>query len=350
MTIRRDESDYAYKLKNLLIKPTLKCNGNCSFCYQRMSHYKDNLSPHDISLRKWLEVIDEAIALGVKVVNISGGEPTLYKDLIPLMAACKQRKLEVHLKTNGSLINNKLISDFIAVGLTSCTISIYSQNPIIHDQMKGIKGSHDLAIGVIKHLKNAGIRTNIQTILDSHIMSSFGEYLRWAASLNIDYLFLSFLEGDSKVKRPSSEEISNFVLNMIPKCKDILTQIFRGKQHILKENFTNLEGLYNFEGISYQEMSRGIYNKRLKGCGRNSTMALILANGEIHPCNAVEYFHKPVVGHLAKESLTHAWQSAKWQEIRKSGIEWCRCCPMNRHTFIKFTEDHFQPSFYSAPD
>ncbi|OGG87533.1 hypothetical protein A3B87_02845 [Candidatus Kuenenbacteria bacterium RIFCSPHIGHO2_02_FULL_39_13] len=323
---------------------------NCSFCYQRLSHYKENSFLHNLSFKKWLEVIDEATSLGVKVVNISGGEPTLYKELVHLIAACKERSLRVHLKTNGFLVNNKLIKDLVAVGLDSCTISIYSQNPIIHDQTKGIKGSHNSAIVAIKHLKNAGIRTNIQTILDSHIMSSFDEYLKWAASLKVDYLFLSFLEGDSKVKRPSSEEISDFVLNMIPKCKDILTEIFKGKQHILKENFTNLEGLYNFKGISYQEMSHGIYNKGLKGCGRNSTMALILANGEIHPCNAVEYFHKPIVGHLTKESLTHAWQSAKWQEIRKSGIEWCHYCPMNRHTFIKFTEDNFQPSFYSAPD
>lgn len=350
MTIIKDKSNAPCKLKNLLIKPILKCNGNCSFCNQRLNHYKENSSLHDLSFKKWLEVIDEAISLGVKVVNISGGEPTLYKDLVNLIAACRERSLEVHLKTNGFLVNDKLIKDLVVVGLDSCTISIYSQNPIIHDQTKGIKGSHNSAIDAIKKLKNAGIKTNIQTVLDSHIMSCFDEYLKWVVLLNIDYLFISFLEGDFRVKRPSSKEISDFVSNMIPRCKDVLFEILKKKQQILKENLANLDGLYNFKGISYKEMSKGIYNKGLKGCGRNSTMALILANGEIHPCNAVEYFHKPIVGDLTKESLIKAWQSAKWQGIRKSGLEWCHCCPMNRHTFIKFTEDNSQPSFYSAPD
>lgn len=265
MAVIKIRNNTTYKLKNLLIKPTLKCNGDCGFCNQRLNHYKKNQSLHDLSLKKWLEIIDEAISLGVKVVNISGGEPTLYRYLIDLVTACNKKSLEVHLKTNGFFLRDELIKNLVAAGLNSCTVSIYSKNSTIHDQIKKIDGSHDLAVRAIKKLKKAGIKTNIQTVLTPHIMDCFDEYLKWVAQLNIDYLFISLLEGGSAVKRPSSKEISRFVLNIIPKCKKILSEISNGKQQILKENLANLDKIYNFKGISYKEMSEGIYNKGLRG-------------------------------------------------------------------------------------
>lgn len=337
------------KLKNLIIKPTLKCNGNCSFCSQRLNHYKENHASRDLSFGRWLKILDEAASLGVRVVNISGGEPTLCEYLIDLVIACTKRSLEVNLKTNGFLVDDKLVEDLATAGLNSCTISIYSHNPKIHNRIKKIRNSHNTAVEAVKKLKNAGIKTNIQTVLTPHIMKHFDEYLDWVSRLNIDCLFISFLEGDSRVNRPSPTEISDFVLNMIPQCKITLTKILKSKQKILNKNLGNLDSIYNFDGISYEEMSKGIYNKGLKGCGRNSTMALILANGEIHPCNAVEYFHEPVVGNLMRQTLIEAWRSMKWKNARLSGLEWCDHCPMNRHTFIKFTEDESPLSFYSSP-
>lgn len=150
--------------------------------------------------------------------------------------------------------------------------------------------------------------------------------------------------------RPSEKQISRFVSAMIPKCKEVLSEIFKKEQKLLKENLANLEKMFRFEKISFKEISQGIYNKRLNGCGRNYTMALILGNGEVHPCNAVEYFHKPIVGNLMVESLRESWHSSKWQKVKLFGPGWCRFCPMNRHTFIKFVDDNSIPSSYFPPN
>lgn len=168
------------KLKNLIIKPTLKCNGNCSFCSQRLNHYKENHASRDLSFERWLKILDEAASLGVRVVNISGGEPTLYKYLVDLVMASTKRSLEVNLKTNGFLINDKLIKDLYDAGLNSCTISIYSHNPKIHNRIKRIKGSHNVSVEAIKKLKNAedtDIRNYAKYILKEGSVSEKRELL-----------------------------------------------------------------------------------------------------------------------------------------------------------------------------
>jgi len=343
--------DSSFHLKNLIIKPILKCNANCAFCGQRFEHYNSS-NQSKLSFEKWEKVINEAAFLGVNSVSISGGEPTLYNYLFRLIELCKKRSLKAHLKTNGFLINDEYADKLSVSGLESCTISIYSENSTIHDQIKKLKGSHISAIKAIEYLKKGGIKTNIQTVLTSNLMNDFDEYLTWIGKLGINSLFISYLEGNYSIWRPTVTEIKKFVLEMIPRCKRILKTILSEKsQLLLNMGLKNLDSLFQFDNVSYEDISKGFYNKAdLDGCGRNHTMALILSNGEIHPCNAIEYFHEPIVGNLIDESLSEAWQSTTWEKVRLYGPGLCHLCPMNRHTFINFTEEDYEPSFYSPPN
>jgi len=341
----------SFHLKNLIIKPTLNCNAKCSFCEQRLEHYKSS-NQSKLSIKKWENVLNEAASLGVNSISISGGEPTLYNHLFELIELCKERSFKVHLKTNGFLINDEYADKLLVSGLDSCTISIYSQSSTIHDQSKRLSGSHISAINAIGYLKRCGIETNVQTVLTSDLMNDFDKYLNWIGQLDINNLFISYLEGNHSVGRPSVTEIKKFVSVMIPKCKKSLSNTLSGKSKpLLNMDLKNLDSLFQFDNVSYEGLSKGLYNKAdLDGCGRNHSMALILSNGEIHPCNAIEYFHEPVVGNLIDESLTDAWQSATWEKVKLYGPGLCHLCPMNRHTFISFTEQDDEPSFYSPPN
>ena len=334
-------------LRSITIKPVLACNANCLFCEQRKEHYKRFQSGSNLTLDKWREIIDEAVDLGAKYVNISGGEPTLCRYLLELIDYCKDKGVEAHLKTNGYIIDRKFADKLAATGLDSCTVSLYSHDACLHDQLRGLKGSHAAAVKAIEYLVDSGISTHIQTILTSDLISNFDKYLEWVSKLKINTLFLSYLEGGRDIKRPTEGEILDFIKNVKPRSKKLLLKLLDDKA-ILKEDLKEIDNLFNFENISYKEIAAGIYNPSgLKGCGRNYSMAMVLANGEVHPCNAVEYFHEPVVGNLMEESLTESWQSERWKAVRKSGLKYCTICPMTRHAFIKFTDKKAAP-FYSS--
>ncbi|MEI6498440.1 MAG: radical SAM protein [bacterium] len=350
MTEQKKEVKIHEGLKSLTLKPTLKCNANCAFCKQRLDNYKKSHGHNDISLSDWAKIIDEAIALGVESVNISGGEPTLYSQLFDLINICKAKSMKVNLKSNGYLIDKKFSQKLGHTKLDSCTISIYSHNEFVHDEIKGVNGSYRASIAAIKYLTEEGIGTCLQTVLTKEMLENFDQFLKWASGLNIGILFLSYLEGSSNEHRPSESKINDFIDIMIPKSKEILKKALIDKPILLKLSLDAMDGLFRFGDVSVAQIAKGIYNPpTLAGCGRNYSMAILLNNGEIHPCNAVEYFSEPVMGDLNKTSFTEAWDSELWHRVKKNGTGWCTVCPMNRHTFIKFKENVDADSFYSTP-
>lgn len=325
----------------------MACNANCLFCEQRKEHYQSAETHNVFSLEKWKEIIDQAIALGAEYVNISGGEPTLYPLLFKLITYCKSRGVGAHLKTNGYVVDEKFARQLADVKVDSCTVSLYSHKAFQHDALRRLNGSHEAAVKAIKNLIKVGIKTDIQTVLSSDLLKEFDQYLDWAASLKINTLFLSYLEGGKSTKSPTEKDISDFSKNMKPKCVANLSKFFNDET-IIRNNEKIINSLFDFPDVSYEKIAEGIYNSQgLKGCGRNYSLAIVLANGEVHPCNAVEYFHDPVVGNLTKESLADAWNSDLWEDVKKNGLKYCSTCPMTRHTYIKFTNEKASP-FYSS--
>ena len=95
------------------------CNFNCSYCYNR--DLVDNKA----------ETIDEDYVMAYlykrrKILDgvvISGGEPTIWNDLIPFIKKVKEFKLDIKLDTNGynpamlkEILDNNLV-DYIAMDI-----------------------------------------------------------------------------------------------------------------------------------------------------------------------------------------------------------------------------------------
>src|SRR5208282_2367832 len=89
----------------LMLEPTHRCNLTCAGC-DRIRLHDDRQSP-DLSLEQCIEAVTESDA---PVVTVTGGEPLLYKELIPLVREILRMKKHVYLCTNGLLPNPLLKS------------------------------------------------------------------------------------------------------------------------------------------------------------------------------------------------------------------------------------------------
>lgn len=91
-------------MRLLQIHPTLKCQRYCSFCSYREDRSKgksDSLPLFGVAAH-----LKQAAILGCKKVKISGGgEPLLYKRIIPLLNLCKWYQFKIYLQTNGIELN-----------------------------------------------------------------------------------------------------------------------------------------------------------------------------------------------------------------------------------------------------
>lgn len=101
--------DYPGKIASVIF--LAGCNMRCHYCHNRhiLSANQNQLSFGDVlhSLRDRRAWVDAVV--------VSGGEPTMYPNLIPLLEALKSLKLQIKLDTNGT--NPAVIQNVVARGL-----------------------------------------------------------------------------------------------------------------------------------------------------------------------------------------------------------------------------------------
>lgn len=77
---------------------TGNCNMTCDFCYGHFSSEK-------LSFAQKCSIIDILSAAKVPKLTITGGEPLLDKDIIPLLKYATNKGIFISLHTNGLLLN-----------------------------------------------------------------------------------------------------------------------------------------------------------------------------------------------------------------------------------------------------
>ena len=114
---------------------TLGCNNNCLFCPRRA------LKPITTTPALALAAIKKAG--GCREAVLTGGEPTLLKDLAATAAACKAAGAKkIAIVTNGRALSDpRYLEKLVSAGITGFTISLYSHLPGAHDRLTRARGS-----------------------------------------------------------------------------------------------------------------------------------------------------------------------------------------------------------------
>jgi MoaA/NifB/PqqE/SkfB family radical SAM enzyme len=97
---------------------TRRCNLSCEYCILEGKRRPD---PPTIRLTT---AIDKLKELGLAMVVITGGEPTLREDLVQLVAHSRRRGLVTCLNTNGTRLTSEVADRLGAAGLDVLNISI----------------------------------------------------------------------------------------------------------------------------------------------------------------------------------------------------------------------------------
>ncbi|MEC8424899.1 MAG: radical SAM protein, partial [Myxococcota bacterium] len=124
----------------LEVYPTLRCNLDCVFCDTTERHRPP---VDELSAERWLEIIDEAHALGVeRVFVLGGGEPLARRDVTPaLLRRVKQHGMQGVLTTNGTLLGPTLATQLVETGWDEIHFSIDGPTPALHDRLRGQPGA-----------------------------------------------------------------------------------------------------------------------------------------------------------------------------------------------------------------
>jgi GeoRSP system radical SAM/SPASM protein len=264
---------------------TNRCNFKCSHCYSR-SDPDDELDFDTLS--KCVQHVTES---GVLSMNLGGGEPLLRNDLLRISEYASGCGLKVSMNSNGYLIDGAKAEELKKSGFSKIGISIDSHLPEIHDDFRGIAGSHEKAVKAIDYLNNAGLETSISTVICKINNQDVQELIEFAVrnkvkQLNFHNFKCSGLGYSNKDKLDlSSEEWKEFYINAL-KAKENT----RGLEISLDDPIISLLG-----DNSNKSMVKGSI------CGKLSLN--IKANGDITPCGFIPI----VIGNITNHDLKEIW-------------------------------------------
>jgi cyclic pyranopterin phosphate synthase len=148
------------QIKYLRISITDRCNLRCTYC---MPEKGIQLIPHDEILRyeEILEVVKEAVKLGIDKVRITGGEPLVRKGVENLVAmiAGTPGVCELTITTNGVLLE-EYAAKLAAAGLHRINISLDTVDPVkyysitrggtLHKVLRGIEAAKAAGLHPVK--------------------------------------------------------------------------------------------------------------------------------------------------------------------------------------------------------
>ncbi|MDH5647630.1 MAG: radical SAM protein [Candidatus Heimdallarchaeota archaeon] len=164
-------------IKELDLQLTNKCILKCKHCCCS----SDFSQPLGHPIERWIDIVKDAKELGVEKIDITGGEPLLFKDLHKLTDTINNLRMSYEIQSTW-LINNKISSSHDHTYFIS--IDGLKKN---HDYYRG-QGRFDKAIIKLKEiiLKQSS-ETRITTIVTKRNHEDIEKILKLSGSLGVNH-------------------------------------------------------------------------------------------------------------------------------------------------------------------
>ena len=204
---------------NNLLRLGFECNEKCVFC-----NFIPETEPDAKRLN--MEEAKSFIERFAKTTNpqlsISGGEPTLRKELLELIRYARSLGIQqVQIQTNATLITEEYARKLKEAGLTEAFIAFHSHVPEIQDWLTGLKGSFEKAVEGIKNCLKAGISTAVNAVITTHNFRDFAGFVNFVYENfpGISHLSLAIMQPHGKARER---------LDLLPKFSEIAEEIKAG--------------------------------------------------------------------------------------------------------------------------
>jgi len=147
------------------------CNNCCIHCYAKSGPVsRRRCKTTKLTYSQWVSLIDQSVAAGCKRCQLIGGEPFLYRgeqgeSVLDLAEHARKVGFEVvEIFTNATLLTSENVARIKELELR-VAVSLYSNEPDIHDTITRRRGSYIEAARGLRILKDAGVNTRVELIL-----------------------------------------------------------------------------------------------------------------------------------------------------------------------------------------
>ena len=305
-----------YNLNEMKIEVTYQCLLSCVHC-------SSNANPGNqlvMAKEKCIEIIDDAVSMGLKEIVFSGGEPLLWEGIIDAVTHSKSKKLNCSIYTSGNCGNIKTVMSKLKIaGVDKFIFSLYSDNKNEHDRITRKSNSFNDTIKAI----DLAYANSIQAELHFVVLAS--NYHKLAGIVNI--------ANKHKIKKIS-------VLRFVPQGRGFLFKFnaLDKKQNLeLQKSIINLKRQNEKIEIRTGSPFNVLLLNRNPKCMAAQDRLVIAPDLNIYPCDAFKqisgniFFLDDEYSNLCHHSISECWEKSKYFKIVRETInrkpsEPCQSC------------------------
>jgi len=216
-----EKQSFEVKLGNL-------CNNNCLVC-----RVLDKRTSENKSFPKIKKEINQ-IRKQYSELIISGGEPTIRKDIIKIIEHANELKFHhITLRTNGRMLSYAdYCKKIVGFGIDCFEIYLYGHSSQLHDSITGVLGSFDQTIQGIKNLKELNQYVAANVIITEQNYECLSKIVEFLIDLNVDLISLEYVNPKNVSNKNNIVEMSQKLMDEINKSLDLKFEKYNWSGHI----------------------------------------------------------------------------------------------------------------------
>ena len=317
---------------------TNRCNLHCRHCYQD----SDATGAGDeLTLDEKLDVVDQLGAARVPMLALSGGEPTISPDLLPVIRRVRSFDMHLTIATNGTMMTGKLAGELAQAGLRYVEISLDSVDRATHDAFRGQPGMWNRAVAGAKAVvATEGLRLGIAMCVHQGNFHEVRDMIAFAEDLGAGcFAHFNFI--------PVGRGLKMIAEDITPRQREELLAILNEKMQAGGIGIIStapqlgrvcLAGAALDDGrVSCSHAGSGsgvkarVVAKYLGGCGAGRTYACLEPNGDLTPC---VYMPQRVMGNVRHRRLVDIFRNNAFRDIlndRNRRLHHCEVCALRNY-------------------
>jgi MoaA/NifB/PqqE/SkfB family radical SAM enzyme len=241
-----------------------RCHSRCHYC----SFW--STSSDELSTSEWRTVIFDLARLGTRRLSLSGGEPTLRRDLAEIVAAAVSSGIATELNSTGFLFAER--KEALAP-LELAKLSLDGK-PDTHDRIRGRPGAFAELEAGITVLRELGVKHSFAFTMTRHNLDDIDFVLDFARHHDTFVAFQPVM---------AMEHASESVSDLFPEPEAYARAISRLVRAKLSEPSRLRNSLGGLRHIAAWPRIDGM------ACWAGEVFSMIEANGDVVPCDRIRY-------------------------------------------------------------
>jgi AdoMet-dependent heme synthase len=283
---------------------TQACDLACVHC--RASAQSER-NPKELTTEQGYRLLDEIRSFGEPLMVFTGGDPLKRPDLYDLARYAVKIGLRTNVTPSATpLLTAEAIENFQAAGVSRMAISLDGPDAASHDEFRGIPGTFDRALFALRHARDIGLDTQLQTTVTRRNMGRLQEMAEIAKEVRTKMWSLFFLivtgraAEEDDLRADEYEQVFEFMYELSKTAPYGLktTEAMHYRRYVAQR-------IKAEHGVTQNESAKGVA-WRTAGVSDGKGFVFVSHTGEIFPSGFL-----PVTGgNVLQDSLTDIYRNS----------------------------------------